>query len=120
VYTSPFEAVKLDGVASPGGGLGVERHLRPRPRAVIRRHERALAGLLVADITQNVAGPYCPILGDMGAQVIRSAPRRGDDARAGPAYWGESATFAGVGAANGSGRRPQGPEGGLSSAAHRE
>jgi crotonobetainyl-CoA:carnitine CoA-transferase CaiB-like acyl-CoA transferase len=56
-----------------------------------------LAGLLVADLTQNVAGPYCTqILGDMGAQVVKvERPGRGDDARAwAPPYWGaESAAF---------------------------
>src|SRR5258707_13789843 len=60
----------------------------------------ALAGLLVADLTQNVAGPYCTqILGDMGAQVVKvERPGRGDDARAwAPPYWGrESATFMSV------------------------
>jgi len=59
-----------------------------------------LAGLLVADLTQNVAGPYCTqILGDMGAQVVKvERPRRGDDARAwAPPYWGEeSAAFMSV------------------------
>ena len=56
-----------------------------------------LAGLLVADLTQNVAGPTCTqILGDMGAEVVKVERRgRGDDARAwAPPYWGEeSATF---------------------------
>jgi crotonobetainyl-CoA:carnitine CoA-transferase CaiB-like acyl-CoA transferase len=56
-----------------------------------------LAGLLVADLTQNVAGPLCTqILGDMGAEVVKvERPGRGDDARAwAPPYWGEeSATF---------------------------
>src|SRR6266545_2139781 len=56
-----------------------------------------LAGLLVADLTQNVAGPTCTqILGDMGAEVVKvERPGRGDDARAwAPPYWGdESATF---------------------------
>src|SRR5262245_35685150 len=59
-----------------------------------------LAGLLVADLTQNIAGPYCTqVLGDMGAQVVKvERPGRGDDGRAGrPADWGrESATFMSV------------------------
>src|SRR6266508_1459511 len=59
-----------------------------------------LAGLLVADLTQNVAGPTCTqILGDMGAEVVKVERRgRGDDARAwAPPYWGEeSATFMSV------------------------
>ena len=59
-----------------------------------------LAGLLVADLTQNIAGPYCTqILGDMGAQIVKvERPGRGDDARAwAPPYWGrESATFMSV------------------------
>src|SRR5207248_7381282 len=59
-----------------------------------------LAGLLIADLTQNVAGPYCTqILGDMGAQVVKvERPGRGDDARAWvPPYWGdESAAFMSV------------------------
>ncbi len=56
-----------------------------------------LDGIVVADLTQNVAGPFCTqILGDMGADVIKvERPGRGDDARAwAPPYWGdESATF---------------------------
>ncbi|HET7874300.1 MAG TPA: CoA transferase [Methylomirabilota bacterium] len=59
-----------------------------------------LAGVLVADLTQNVAGPTCTqVLGDMGAQVVKvERPGRGDDARAwAPPYWGEeSATFMSV------------------------
>jgi len=59
-----------------------------------------LAGLLVADLTQNVAGPFCAqILGDMGAEVVKiERAGRGDDARAwAPPYWGhESATFMSV------------------------
>jgi crotonobetainyl-CoA:carnitine CoA-transferase CaiB-like acyl-CoA transferase len=56
-----------------------------------------LDGLVVADLTQNVAGPFCTqTLGDMGADVIKvERPGRGDDARAwAPPHWGhESATF---------------------------
>src|SRR5881296_4668852 len=64
-----------------------------------RLHAVALAldGIVVADLTQNVAGPFCTqILGDMGAEVVKvERPGRGDDARAwAPPYWGsESATF---------------------------
>jgi crotonobetainyl-CoA:carnitine CoA-transferase CaiB-like acyl-CoA transferase len=54
-------------------------------------------GLVVVDLTQNVAGPFCTqILGDMGAEVIKvERPGAGDDARAwAPPFWGEeSATF---------------------------
>jgi crotonobetainyl-CoA:carnitine CoA-transferase CaiB-like acyl-CoA transferase len=57
----------------------------------------ALEGIVVADLTQNVAGPFCTqILGDMGAEVVKvERPGRGDDARAwAPPYWGdESASF---------------------------
>ena len=56
-----------------------------------------LEGIVVADLTQNVAGPFCTqILGDMGAEVIKiERPERGDDARAwAPPWWGdEPATF---------------------------
>lgn len=56
-----------------------------------------LAGIVVADLTLNVAGPFCTqILGDMGADVVKlERPGKGDDARAwAPPYWGEeSATF---------------------------
>ncbi len=56
-----------------------------------------LEGIVVADLTQNVAGPFCAqILGDMGAEVVKvERPGRGDDARAwAPPWWGdESAAF---------------------------
>ena len=56
-----------------------------------------LEGVVVADLTQNVAGPFCAqILGDMGAEVIKvERPGRGDDARAwAPPWWrDESSAF---------------------------
>ena len=56
-----------------------------------------LEGIVVVDLTQNVAGPFCTqVLGDMGAEVLKvERPGRGDDARAwAPPFWGrESATF---------------------------
>jgi crotonobetainyl-CoA:carnitine CoA-transferase CaiB-like acyl-CoA transferase len=59
-----------------------------------------LDGIIVADLTQNVAGPFCTqTLGDMGAEVIKvERPGRGDDARAwGPPFWeGESTIFMAV------------------------
>ncbi len=54
-----------------------------------------LEGVVVADLTQNVAGPFCAqILGDMGADVIKvERPGKGDDARAwGPPFWGGEST----------------------------
>ncbi len=59
-----------------------------------------LEGIVVADLTQNVAGPFCTqTLGDMGAEVIKvERPGRGDEARAwGPPFWaGESTIFLAV------------------------
>jgi len=56
-----------------------------------------LAGTVVLDLTQNVAGPFCTqILGDLGAEVVKvERPGRGDETRAwAPPRWGsESAAF---------------------------
>jgi crotonobetainyl-CoA:carnitine CoA-transferase CaiB-like acyl-CoA transferase len=61
---------------------------------------KPLDGILVADLSRILAGPYCTMtLGDLGARVIKvEAPRRGDDTRGwGPPFWnGESAYFLAV------------------------
>ncbi|MBI4539692.1 MAG: CoA transferase [Gemmatimonadetes bacterium] len=52
----------------------------------------ALAGLLVADFSESLAGPFCTqILADLGAEVVKvERPGAGDSARAwGPPFWGE-------------------------------
>jgi crotonobetainyl-CoA:carnitine CoA-transferase CaiB-like acyl-CoA transferase len=53
-------------------------------------------GIVVIDLTQNIAGPYCAqLLGDFGADVVKvEKPRLGDDVRRyAPAWHTESAAF---------------------------
>jgi crotonobetainyl-CoA:carnitine CoA-transferase CaiB-like acyl-CoA transferase len=57
---------------------------------------RPLAGLLVADFSRVLAGPYASmLLGDLGADVVKvERPDGGDDTRAwGPPWRGEDATY---------------------------
>ena len=58
-----------------------------------------LSGVTVVDLTRILAGPYCTMmLGDLGADVIKIEPPRGDDSRGwGPPFVsGESAYFLAV------------------------
>ncbi len=50
-----------------------------------------LKGLRVVDVSQNLAGPYCTqILADLGAEVTKVEPPRGDSSRDwGPPLWNE-------------------------------
>ena len=56
----------------------------------------ALEGLLVADFSRVLAGPFATmLLGDLGADVVKvERPGTGDDTRAwGPPYFGDESTY---------------------------
>ena len=54
-----------------------------------------LQGLRVVDVSQNLAGPYCSqILADLGAEVTKVEPPKGDASRAwAPPLWGGQSTL---------------------------
>ncbi|MQA91183.1 MAG: CoA transferase [Gemmatimonas sp.] len=56
---------------------------------------QSLEDVVVCDLTQNLAGPFCSqILGDLGARIIKVEPPGGDPARAwGPPFWGKESTL---------------------------
>ncbi len=52
--------------------------------------ERLLSGVSVLDFSRILAGPYCTmLLGDLGAEVLKIEPPKGDDSR----YWGPPFAF---------------------------
>ena len=64
-------------------------------------NKQPLAGMLVLDISQGIAGPYCGrLLADQGARVIKIEPRQGDWMRAlgpGPGETSASALYYNLG-----------------------
>jgi len=80
-----------------------------------------LDGLLVADFSRVLAGPFAAMtLGDLGADVVKvERPGGGDDTRAwGPPWGGEDATYSlGLTGNNGSAASASGAEGAATSPA---
>src|SRR6201999_1160817 len=63
-----------------GAGAAVGSNESPSPEA--GKTQGPLSGLLVADFSRVLAGPYATMmLADRGADVIRVDPRAGDDPR---------------------------------------
>jgi crotonobetainyl-CoA:carnitine CoA-transferase CaiB-like acyl-CoA transferase len=75
-------------VSGPPEGLGEPRRGAPK--------HRALEGLLVADFSRVLAGPFATmLLGDLGAEVVKvEHPDGGDETRAwGPPFLGDHSTY---------------------------
>ena len=81
-------------------GIGYNLQMSPAPQTqtppASPTHPAALDGVLVADFSRVLAGPYCTmLLGDLGAEVVKvERPGLGDDTRHwGPPWHDDQATY---------------------------